>query len=124
MTDILLVSGSNMPNINSFINEISNPLNITYRQLNFTYDPSALPIIIGAVQSATTVQTTITQIDYTNYFPTLSPEYKTSIETLFTDSSFYTTLVPSLTIIYNSTTYTVNRVMNIGSNIIMLMVPV
>lgn len=124
MTSILLVSGSNMPNINSFLSGPPDASSITYRQLNFTYDPSGLPIIIGAIQSALTVQTTITQIDYTNYFPPLSPEYATSIETLFTDSSFYTTLVPSLTIIYNSTTYTVNRVMNIGSNIIMLMVPV
>jgi hypothetical protein len=124
MTSILLVSGSNMPNINSFFSGTIDTSSIVDRQLNFTYDSSGgLPIIISSIVTATTTQINTTLIDYSNYFPDASG-YASSIELLFTNPLFYTTLVPPLTVIYNNITYIVNRVMNIDSNIIMLMVPI
>jgi hypothetical protein len=123
MTNVLLISGPTMPNINSYLGNITNQSSVIYSQLNFTYDPSSsLPIIIGTIQTTPSIQNTITQFDYTGYFPTLTQADYDSLTTLF--PTYSTILSVPINIIYNNIKYMVSNVMYLGSNIIMLMVPV
>ena len=123
MTNVLLISSPTMPNINSYLGNIDDQSSVIYSQLNFTYDTNtSLPIIIGTIQTAPSIQNTITQFDYTGYFPTLTQADYDSLTTLF--PTYSTILSVPINITYNSINYIVNRVMYLGSNIIMLMVPV
>ena len=123
----LLISGANVVNINSYLGNI-NPTSITTRSLEFNNtDPSGNKIVgeITYVTSSSQTQTNIIYTDYSGYFPTLDPSSnEASIIDLFDNTLFYQVLSPILTINYQGTYYTVEKVMNIGANIIMLMNPV
>ena len=124
----LLISGADVVNINSYLGSI-NPTSITERSLEFSNtDPSGNLKIIGLityVTSSTQSQSNIIYTDYSKYFPILDPSSnEASIIDLFNNTLFYQVLSPILTINYEGTYYTVNKVMNIGANIIMLMIPV
>ena len=123
----LLISGANVVNINSYLGNI-NPTSITARSLEFTNtDPSGNKIIglITYVTTSSQSQSNIIYTDYSGYFPTLVPSSnEASIIDLFQNTLFYQVLDPILYINYEGTNYTVDKVMNIGSNIIMLMNPV
>ncbi len=123
----LLISGADVVNINSYLGNI-NPMTITERSLEFTNtDPSGNKIIglITYVTSSSQSQSNIIYTDYSGYFPTLVPSSnEASIIDLFQNTLFYQVLDPILYINYEGTNYTVNKVMNIGANIIMLMNPV
>ena len=123
----LLISGADVVNINSYLGNI-NPMTITERSLEFNNtDPLGNKIIglITYVTSSSQSQSNIIYTDYSGYFPTLVPSsIETSIIDLFQNTLFYQVLDPILYINYESTHYTVDKVMNIGYNIIMLMNPV
>jgi hypothetical protein len=122
----LLISGADVVNINSYLGNI-NPTSITTRSLEFSNtDPSGNKIIglITYVTSSTQSQSTTIYTNYSGYFPTLTLSNEASIIDLFNNTLFYQVLSPILTINYEGTYYTVNKVMNIGANIIMLMNPV
>ena len=130
----LLISGPTVTNINSYLGNI-NPSSIVYRSLIFDpsydlIDPSYNQGIIGSVtynsNGTNYIQSNYIPGSYSGYFPTLDPSSnELAIFDLFDNSgnSFYQVLDPSLNITYENTYYGVNKVMNIGPNIIMLMEP-
>jgi len=120
----LLISGTDVVNINSYLGNI-NPMSITARSLEFTNtDPSGNKIIGNITYETNSIQTqsNIIFTDYSGYFPTLIPSSnEASIIDLFDNTLFYQVLDPILYINYQGINYTVNKVMNIGPNLIMLM---
>jgi hypothetical protein len=125
MSSMLLVSSPLAPNINLYLGNMLNPNSIVDTELDFTYDIiTTLPIIIGTIKTAQTIQNTTTQVDYSSYFPSLDSSDTDSIEILFSNDNFYTPLTSPIKIKYSGNNYLVNKVMYLASNIIMLMVPV
>jgi hypothetical protein len=126
----LLISGENVVNINSYLGNI-NPTSITSRNLEFTNEDTNGSKIIGQTtylttssksQSQTQSQSNIVYTDYSEYFPILDPpSNEASILDLFNNKLFYQVPNPIYNIIYEGNSYTVEKVMNIGANIIMLM---
>jgi hypothetical protein len=122
----LLISGENVVNINSYLGNI-NPTSITRQSLEFNNNDPSKTKIIGEITytNSSQHQSNTTYTSYSEYFPTLDPSSnEASILDLFNNKLFYQVPNPIYNINYENVNYTVQKVMNIGANVIMLMTPI
>ena len=119
---ILLFNSINNVNLHTYLEYIQNTTNTQTIEFNSS-DSNKIIITLMDENNNTIQQKTIFK-DYSNYFPVLSlPSNEASIKDLFNNVLFYQSPSYVFTVIYEGITYSVNKVMNLGYNTIMLLEP-
>jgi hypothetical protein len=118
---ILLFNSINNVNIYAYLEYTQNTTNT--QTIEFNSSDSNKIIITLMDEHNNIIQQKTMFKDYSNYFSFLLPSNDASIKDLFNNELFYQSPSYVFTVIYDGITYSVNKVMNLGSNTIMLLEP-